>query len=103
MRVKRSVDFRMAPKKANKGKGAAAEATRLEGWNTSKCSQSDLETLVSDGLLVPKYLIQWRPDLSKDHPYENTGDIVAFTSYLERGLGFPCSSFFSGLLHYYRI
>ena len=46
MRVKGFVDFRMAPKKATKGKGAAAEATRDEGWNTSKCSQSDLESLV---------------------------------------------------------
>ena len=103
MRVKRSVDFRMAPKKANKRKGAAAEPTREEGWNTSKCSQSDLETLVSDGLLVPRSLIQWRPALGKDHPYENMREIVAFTPYLERGLRFPCSSFFSELLRYYRI
>ena len=93
----------MAPKKATKGKGVAAEPTRDEGWNTSKCSQSDLETLVSHGLLVSIFVIQWRPDLGKDHPYENTGEIVAFTSYLERRLGFPCSSFFSGLLQYYRI
>ena len=34
MRVKRFVDFRMAPKKATKGKGVAAEPTRDEGWNT---------------------------------------------------------------------
>ena len=103
MRVKRSVDFQMAPKKANKGKGAAAEPTREEGWNTSKCSQSTLETLVSDGLLVPRSFIQWRPTLGKDHPYENKGEIVAFTPYFEWGLGFPCSSFLSGHLRYYRI
>ena len=103
MRVKRSVDFRMAPKKATKGKGVAAEPTHDEGWNTSKCSQSNLDSLVSQGLLVPRSIIQWRPALGKDHPYENTGEIIAFTSYLERGLGFPCSSFFSGLLRYYRI
>ena len=103
MRVKPSVDFRMAPKKATKGKGVAAEPTHDEGWNTSKCSQSDLDSLVSQGLLVPRSVIQWRPALGKDHSYENTGEIIAFTSYLERGLGFPCSSFFSGLLRYYRI
>ena len=105
MRVKRSVDFWMAPKKATKGKGAGAgaEPTRDEEWNTSKCSQSDLESIVSQGLLVPRSVIQWRPSLGKDQLYENTGEIVAFTSYLERGLGFPCSSFFSGLLRYYRI
>ena len=69
----------------------------------SKCSQSDLKTLVLDGLLVPRSVIQWRPAMGKDHPYENTGEIISFTPYLERGLGFPWSSFFSGLLRYYRI
>ena len=96
MRVKRPVDFRMAPKKVSKGKGATAEPTHKEGWNTSKCSESDLETLDSAGLLVPKSVIQWRPALGKDHPYENTGEIVAFAPYLERGLGFPCLIFSLG-------
>ena len=73
----------MAPKKMIKGKGAAAEPTHEEGWNTSKCSQSDLKTLVLHGLFVPRSIIQWRPALGKDHPYENTGEIVAFTSFLE--------------------
>ena len=103
MRVKQSVDFRMAPKKATKGKGAVAEPTRDEGWNTSKCYQSDLESLVKQVLLVPRSTVQWRPALGRDHPYENTGEVVAFTSFLEWGLGFPCSSFFSRLLRYYRI
>ena len=103
MRVKRSVDFRMAPKKATKGKGVAAEPTREEGWVASKCSESNLETLVSAGLLPEKSIIQWRPALGEDHTYENTGKIVTFAPYLERGLGLPCSFFFSGLLRYYRI
>ena len=64
----------MAPKKSSKGKGAAVELAHEEGWNTSKCSESDFETLVSDGLLVPRSVIQWRPALGKDHPYENTGE-----------------------------
>src|SRR6185503_18880868 len=34
---------------------------------------------------------------------KNMGEIVAFAPYLERGLGFSCSFFFSGLLRYYRI
>ena len=93
----------MAPKKATKGKSAVAEPTCDESWNTSKCSQSDLESLVKHGLLVPRSTVQGRPALGRDHLYENTGEVVAFTSFLERGLGFPCSSFFFGLLHYYRI
>ena len=103
MRVKRSIDFRMAPKKSNKGKGVAAEPTHEEGWVTSKCFESDIETLVSAGILPDKSVIQWRPALGEDRPYENTGEIVTFAPYLERGLGLPCSFFFSGLLRYYRI
>ena len=103
MRVKRSVNFRMAPKKSSKGKGVAAEPTREEGWVSSKCSNSDLETLVSDGLLPEKSIIQWHPALGEDRPYENTGEIIAFAPYFELGLGLPCSAFFSGLMHYYRI
>ena len=103
MRVKRSVDFRMASKKSSKGKVVAAEPTREEGWVASKCSESDLKTLVSAGLLPEKSIIQWRPALGEDRPYENTGEIVSFVPYLERGLGFPCLFFFSGLLRYYRI
>ena len=93
MRVKRSVDFRMAPKKSSKGKGVAAEPTREEGWVSSKCSESDLETLVSVGLLSKKSVIQWRPALGEDRPHENMGEIVAFVPYFERGLGLPFFKF----------
>ena len=86
----------MAPKKSSKGKGVAAELAHEEGWNTSKCSEADLETLVLAGLLVPRSVVQWRLALGKDHPYENTGEIVAFAPYLERGLGFPCLFSFLG-------
>ena len=99
MHVKCSVDFRMAPKKSSKGKGVAAEPTHEEGWVASKRFESNLETLVSAGLLSEKSIIQWHPALSEDRPYE----MVTFAPYLEWGLGFPCSFFFSGLLRYYRI
>ena len=69
----------------------------------SKCSDSDLEALVSAGLLPTKSVIQWRPALGHERPYENTGEIVAFAPYFERGLGLPCFGFFFGLLSYYKI
>ena len=81
MRMKCSVVFRMAPKKLSKGKGVAAEPTREEEWVASKCSESDLETLVSVGLLPKKSVIQWRPALGEDRPYENTGEIIAFAPF----------------------
>ena len=103
MRVKCSVDFQMAPKKTSKGKGAAAELTREEGLIASMCSEFDLETLVSAGLLLEKSIIQWRSALGQDRSYENTGEVVAFAPYFERGLGLPCSAFFSRHLSYYKI
>ena len=58
---------------------------------------------MSQGLLTPRSIIQWRPALGSDHPYENTGEVVAFTSYLERGLGFLVLLSFLGSCAYYRI
>ena len=93
----------MAPKKSTKGKEVEAEPTRDEGWMPSKCSDSDLESLVSAGLLPVKSIIQWRFALGPDRSYENTGEIVAFAPYFEWRLGLPCPDFFSGLLSYYRV
>ena len=78
----------MAPKKATKGKGVAAEPTHDEGWNTSKCFQSDLDSLVSQGLLVPKSVIQWRSALGSDHPYENTGESLLSPHTWNKDWGF---------------
>ena len=83
MCVKRPVNFRMAPKKSTKGKEVEAEPTRDEGWTPSKWSDSDLESLVSKGLLPSKSVIQWRSALGQDRLYENTGKIVAFALYFE--------------------
>ena len=83
MRVNRSIDFRMAPKKSSKGKGAAAEPTREEGWESSKCSRSDLESLVKQGFLPSESVVQWRPVFGDARLYENTGEIVGFVSYFE--------------------
>ena len=69
----------------------------------TKYSESDLESLVKQGFLQSKSVIQWRPSLSHDCPYENTGEIFALISYFERGLGLSCSNFFSRLLYYYGI
>ena len=93
----------MAPKKSSKGKGVAAEPSRDEGWESSKCSKSDLESLVKQGFLPSKSVIQWRPALGDARLYENTSEIVGFLPYFDRGLGLPCSNFFSGLLYYYGI
>ena len=80
MRVKCSVDFRMATKKSSNGKGAAAEPTREEGWESSKCSKSDLESLFKQGFLPSESVFQWHPTFGDARPYENTGEIIGFVT-----------------------
>ena len=57
MHVKRPVTFRMAPKKSMKGKDVEAELTRDEGWLSSKCSETDLQSLVDEVLLPTKSVV----------------------------------------------
>ena len=76
----------MAPKKTIKGKVVAEEPTQEDGWNTSKCSQSDLESLVKQGLMAPGSVVQWRPALGKDHPYEKYGGSCCFLLILGTGI-----------------
>src|SRR6185503_16647985 len=94
---------RMAPKRTTKRKGTAAEPTRVEGWEPSKCSRSDLESLVKQGFLASESVIQWHPAFGDACPYENTGEIIGFVPYFERGFSLPGSDFFFGLLYYYWI
>jgi len=103
MHEKRLVTFRMAPKKSTKGKDAKSRSTLAEGWLPSKCTELHLQTLVSEGLQHARSVVQWRPALGHNRPYENTGEIVAFAPYFERSFGLPCSNFFCCLLYYYGI
>ena len=58
MREKRPVTFRMAPKKSTKGKDVEPEPTREEGCFPSKCTASNLQSLVSEGLLHSRSVVQ---------------------------------------------
>ncbi|RLN00192.1 hypothetical protein C2845_PM06G26800 [Panicum miliaceum] len=63
MREKRLMASRMAGKKVSikaKAKDSKAVATVGDGWRASKCSEADLTTLIDEGLLQPKEIIQWR-------------------------------------------
>ena len=84
MREKRLVNFCMAPKKSTKGKEAETGPMHEEGWLPSKCSESDLESLEKQGFLHSRSVVQWRPALGHDHPYENMSEIVSFAPYFER-------------------
>ena len=98
-----SSDIPHGAQEVDEGEGVEAESTRDEGWMPIKCSESNLESLEKEGLLHSRSVVQWRPTLGHDRPYENTGKIISFGPYFEGGLGLPCSNFFSGLLYYYGI
>jgi hypothetical protein len=95
------VDLEMAPKRPEKD-GKKEEAPPPTGeWSHNKCSNNDLQKLVSKGLLQEKSLVNWRPSFRDPIPMENMDEIVTFYHFAERGLALPSCSFFQGLLYYY--
>jgi hypothetical protein len=90
----------MGQKRSSKKAEKEAQSSAND-WSPSKCSESSLLRLVSDGLLQSQNLIHWRVPLEDQHPQENDNEIVSFLHFAERGLAFPTSSFFRGLLYFY--
>jgi hypothetical protein len=92
----------MAPKKAEieEKKTEEAQPSTAE-WSHSKCSLNHLKSLVSEGLLQEKTLVNWRPSYREPFPMENVDEIITFLHFAERGLALPSCSFFRGLLYYY--
>ena len=88
MREKRPVTFRMAPKKSTKGKDVEPEPTRDEGWLPSKCTESDILSLVDECLLQSQETIKWRSALGHTRPFKETNEIVSLLLLLNAGLEF---------------
>jgi hypothetical protein len=66
-------------------------------------SESDLLHLVSIGVLPPKELCSWRICRGVIVPTEDTHESVIYVPFLIRGLAFPISPFFRGLLDFYHL
>jgi hypothetical protein len=70
----------------------------------SRAETEDLLALLNSGFLREKEVDMWRAAVGDPYPMEkNPDEIPMFTRFLERGLAFPASSFFKGLLEYYGI
>jgi hypothetical protein len=63
--------------------------------------ESDLLHLVETGALPPKELCSWRIWRRVTVLTEDTHEVVVFVPFLIRGLAFPVSPFFRGLLDFY--
>ena len=93
----------MAPKRsASRGKvdEAAVGEAEVQGWKSSKCTDSHLLNLVESHLLQPRNMIHWRGSVGDSFPHEGGNKSVVFLPHVLRGLSFPVSDFFCGLLYY---
>ncbi|CAN6305118.1 unnamed protein product [Urochloa humidicola] len=72
-------------------------------YGPSRVTEEHLQQLVALGMMGPKEILHWRAPTGEDRPYEQTGETVVFTSFIERGLGLPTGDFFRGLLNFYGI
>jgi len=86
----------MAPKRSA-GRGKASDATgdeaKVQGWKSSKCTDSHLLNLVEEHLLQPRNMIHWRRSDGESFPHEGKDEPVVFLPYILWGLGFPISDF----------
>jgi hypothetical protein len=73
-------------------------------WKKSKMKTEDLLALVNRGFLREKEMDMWCTVAGDPYPMKKNPDEVSmFARYVERGLAFPASEFFKGLLKYYGI
>jgi hypothetical protein len=73
-------------------------------WKKSKAKTEDLLALLNSGFLREKEVDMWRAAVGDPYPMEkNPDEIPMFARFVERGLAFPVSDLFKGLLHYYGI
>ena len=96
----------MAPKRSVvKGKvsGAAVDGADAPEWKSSKCTDSHLLSMVESHLLQPQNVIHWKRSGGESFPHEGGNESVIFLPHVLRGLGFPVSDFFRGLLHHWGV
>ena len=88
-------------------KGKAGEAiggeAEVHGWKSSKYSDSHLLGLVEEHLLQPRKEIHWRRSEGESFTHKGVDESVVFHPHVLRGLGFPISDFFLGLLHHWGV
>jgi hypothetical protein len=73
-------------------------------WKKSKAKTEDLLALLNSGFLRDKEVDMWRAAAGDPYQMEkNPDEIPMFARFAERGLSFPASDFFKGLMGYYGI
>ena len=70
----------MNPKKASPKK-AGAGASRDEEWAPSRMGETELERLVTAGVLPDHVTARWRPASGEPFPMPHTDEVVVFEDY----------------------
>ena len=96
----------MAPKRfagRRKAGEVAGDDAETHGWKSSKCTDSHLFSLVEEHLFQPRNVIHWRKFDGESFPHEGRNESVIVHPHVLRGLSFPVSDFFRGLLHHWGV
>ena len=81
---------------------AVGEA-EVQGWKSSKCTDSHLLDLVGKHLLQLRSVIHWHGSAGESFPHEGGNEYVIFLPHVLRGIGFSISDFFRGLLYHWGV
>lgn len=75
---------------------AAAAATPAPhlAWVPSTITDTVLENMVVQGLLLEKVISGWRSYTDEAFPAEDLTETVVFRSFYEKGFGLPTGAFF---------
>ena len=72
-------------------------------WKKCTASEEEIQSLVRQGLLLDKTILQWKSCSGELFPTENNQEIPLFLSFCERGFGMPASPFFKEFLSFYNL
>jgi hypothetical protein len=72
-------------------------------FQPSVVDAKEIRKLIANHFLSNRAVMQWDPAAGEDIPTPNTDEIVVFSSFFQRGFGFPACDFLCGLLDHYQI
>jgi hypothetical protein len=78
-------------------------ASHPEMFQKSTVYESKIQKLVRNHFLPVREVLRWRPANGEDIRTPNTNEIVALSSFFQRGFVLPTCEFLRSLLHHYEI
>ena len=70
-------------------------------WIACRLKERDMLELEEEGMLPPKDVSSWRRAFGDELPNPQASERVVLKTYVERGLSFPPSEFFTEVMDYF--